>query len=585
MPLPHRRRTGRARALVLAALAGLTATSLGVAPATALAESDGGHVQQTVTYRGYQVEVPADWRVVNLDTDPSACLRFDEPAVYVGTPGDQQDCPARVVGRTAGLVVEPLAEVAGERITARTAVGLANAAERAVSEDGTIEIAVEEAGVLVTAAHAPSAERTVRDIIGRATLTGDAEPAAVPAPAEERVGATAAGPQPGDFLGLGFDACTAPSQSAMNAWRASSPFQAIGVYISGATRGCAQPNLTASWVDAQTSAGWHLIPIDVGRQAPCTSYANRISTDPATAHQQGVTAAGGSISAAAALGIPAGSVLYSDIEAYTPGGSCTTSVLHYLSGWTEGLHAGGYLSGVYSSAASGIRDVANAYDNTAYTRVDHIWFAWWNGRADTDTGQYAPNEYWADHQRIHQYVGEVTETHGGVTINIDRNYLDVGAGTPPPASCGGINLNFSAYPELATGASGAEVSAAQCLLRSAGVGMPDDTPTGEFDAATAAGVEAFQSTVGLPVDGVVDRGTWTALLSAGSTPQLQNGSSGEAVSRLQRALTAALGDALAIDGQFGPNTLAAVRSYQGSRDLAADGIVGPLTWGALQSGR
>lgn len=586
MHLPSFPSTHRRRAAVLAALGGLLVTTLGVAPATARSE-DG---ERTVTHLGYRLDVPADWRVVDLDEDPTACLRFDRPTLYLGSPAAQQDCPSELVGRTAGLVVEPLDAVAPERITPRTTVVERGAdpaafAADAASHDGTIEIAVEDAGVLVTAAHVPATEESVRAVLADATVTDEAEPVDAPAPAEAPVRTTAADPQPGDFQGLGFDACTAPSQAAMDAWRAGSPFQAVGVYISGASRGCAQPNLTAGWVDAQTAAGWHLIPIDVGRQAPCTSYTHRISTDPATARAEGVTAANESVAAASALGIPAGSVLYSDIEAYTPGGSCTTAVLNYLSGWTEGLHANGYLGGVYSSAASGIQDVAAAYHDTAYTRVDHIWFAWWNGRADTDTGSYAPAEYWADHQRLHQYVGEVTETHGGVSINIDRNYLDVGAGTPPPASCGGVNLDFSSYPRLTAGASGAEVSAAQCLLQTAGVQMPEDNPSGSFDDATTAAVEAFQAARGLTADGVVGPQTWTALLSTGATPLIRNGSTGEAVSRLQRALTASSGQALAIDGQFGPATEAAVRAYQTSRQLDVDGIVGPQTWEALQAGR
>jgi peptidoglycan hydrolase-like protein with peptidoglycan-binding domain len=38
---------------------------------------------------------------------------------------------------------------------------------------------------------------------------------------------------------------------------------------------------------------------------------------------------------------------------------------------------------------------------------------------------------------------------------------------------------------------------------------------------------------------------------------------------------------VAVDGIFGPNTEAAVKAFQQSNGLAADGIVGPLTWRKL----
>ncbi len=582
-------RTGTWRPLLaglaaLGTLGGLTAA----APAAAEPPPDTG---RSVSYHGYRVTVPAGWRVVDLAADPGACVRFDRPAVYLGEPGDQSACPPGLKGRTAGLVVEPLDASAARQTTAATAVAPRGGATApaATSRGGAIQVAVEDAGVLVTAAHGPAAEDRVRDVLATAELTAGAErtelSAARAASRDAAEPPAAAGPQPGDFRGKGFDACAAPPQAAMDAWLASSPYRAVGVYISGATRACAQPDLTAGWVADQTGKGWHLIPIDVGRQAPCSNFSNKMSSDPVTARSQGASAANASVAAAQNLGIPAGSALYTDIEGYDSTASCKAAVMSYVSGWTEALHAAGYLSGLYSSGASGIRDAASVYDDSRYLRVDHLWFAWWNGVADTDGGPYVPDSHWSGHQRIHQYVGEVYETYGGRRLHIDRNYLDVGEGTPPPVTCTTANLSFNSYATVRSGATGALVDAAQCLLEAAGHDPGGATPTGTFDAGTVAATKAFQTARGLAADGIIGPRTWTALLSHGTTPLLRNGSTGDAVTRLQRALTAALGRTVGIDGIFGPGTEGAVRDYQSARGLGVDGIVGPATWGALQAGR
>jgi Putative peptidoglycan binding domain len=64
-------------------------------------------------------------------------------------------------------------------------------------------------------------------------------------------------------------------------------------------------------------------------------------------------------------------------------------------------------------------------------------------------------------------------------------------------------------------------------------------------------------------------------------PLLRTGSRGEDVRRVQRALASVGFDPVQIDGIFGPNTERAVKAFQADRGLDADGIVGPLTRGAL----
>ncbi|NYI04525.1 glycoside hydrolase domain-containing protein [Allostreptomyces psammosilenae] len=559
------------------------AAASAVAPVSVGAPVDDG---REVTFHGYRLTVPADWRVVDLTEDPTACVRFDVPTVYLGHPGADQNCPAGLRGRTDTVLVEPLDATSAPRVAAHAAVPRAGQGAPAVpplSRGGELQVAVEDAGVLVTATHGDD-RGAVLDVLDGARLVPGGRRVALDTLTEPSARTSAAdgigtmAVVPGTYVGQGFDACAAPSSSAMQAWL-SSPYRAVGVYISGSVRACAQPNLTAGWVSEQTSEGWRLLPIHVGRQAPCNSYSSEVSTDPATARTQGRAAADESIAAAANLGIQAGSVLYNDMEAYdNTNTTCSRAVLSYLDGWTDRLHERGYRSGVYSSASSGIRDLSNNYNSTTYTRPDHIWFAWWNGVANTDAGSYVPDSQWANHQRVHQYRGDHNETHGGVTINIDSNYLDVSTSTG-----GGVNLDFPSYTTLSTGSTGAQVSAAQTLLNAQGFNA--GTVDGVFGSATATAVRNFQSARGLSVDGVVGARTWTALLSAGSTPLLVSGSTGPDVERLQRALTAALGRTVTIDGVFGSGTQTAVRDYQSSRGLSVDGAVGAQTWGALQAGR
>jgi Domain of unknown function (DUF1906)/Repeat of unknown function (DUF346) len=422
-------------ALVLAGMSGLVLSAGAARSATT----------RTVTFRGYKVEVPASWAVVDLARNPSACVRFDVHAIYLGHPGSAQSCPAGLVGRTESLLVEPLDKVSKARVDADTVwVPDNSAAARTLPARASheVEVGVTSAGVLVTASYG-SDPAAVADVLKSATLTADAQPVtqSVPAPATAAT-VSASVVAPGTFTGKGFDACTAPSATAMQAWLSFSPYRAVGIYIGGNSRACSQSNLTASWVSTQTAQGWHLVPIYVGLQAPCTNFNQRI--DPANAAGQGRVAAEDAVVQAGPLGIDTGSTVFFDMEAYAADTACRDAVLTFLSNWTTRLHELGYKSGVYSSANSGVRDLVSVYDSN---HPDYIWFARWDGVA-TVSDAVIPATAWPDHHRMKQYLGGHDESYGGVTINIDNDYLDVATEAPPPPPVTGGDQDGPAVVKL-----------------------------------------------------------------------------------------------------------------------------------------
>jgi hypothetical protein len=311
---------------------------------------------KTLRFQGETVRVPDSWPVYRLAEHPGMCVRLDRRAVYLGSPSEDQRCPAEAaVGRRHAILVDP-------------------AAERAHSSA------------------LPIAPRALASAAGGNVFTG-----------------------------LGFDACSAPSSKAMAAWE-DSPYRAIGVYVGGENRGCSQPNLTASWVSAQTAAGWHLIPTYVGLQAPTSSCSSCAKLTASQATAQGAAAAADAVADASAIAIGPGSPIYFDMESYSRTASATAATLAFLEAWTRKLHSLGYVSGVYSSSASGIADLADQI-GTGYVEPDQLWIANWNGQKNT-ADPVVPAGAWAEHQRIHQYQGGHDETYGGTTINIDNNYVD-----------------------------------------------------------------------------------------------------------------------------------------------------------------
>lgn len=230
----------------------------------------------------------------------------------------------------------------------------------------------------------------------------------------------------GIFTGLGFDACSAPSATTMTAWLAS-PYRAVGVYIGGVNRACAQPNLTASWVGAEVAEGWHLIPVYVGLQSPTSDCSKCAKLNSAQAAAQGSAAAIDAVAKAGAVAIGPRSPIYYDMESYKRTTSSSAATLAFLQAWTAKLHSLGYASGVYTSSSSGVVDLVGALGG-GYAEPDDIWFANWNGEPNLFDSNI-PATAWTPHRRIHQYRGGHNESYGGALINIDSNYVDAAIAT------------------------------------------------------------------------------------------------------------------------------------------------------------
>ena len=77
------------------------------APSATGTSSTAASGMQTVTYDGYSVTVPASWQVFHLDSDPGQCVRYDINAVYLGSPGANQNCPSNLMGRAETISITP----------------------------------------------------------------------------------------------------------------------------------------------------------------------------------------------------------------------------------------------------------------------------------------------------------------------------------------------------------------------------------------------------------------------------------------------------------------------------------------------
>ncbi|MFF4340900.1 glycoside hydrolase domain-containing protein [Kitasatospora sp. NPDC001540] len=301
-----------------------------------------------------------------------------------------------------------------------TGTPIPDGSAEAAASPSTSASASASASVSASASASAPASPSASASASGASPTGKGTAAAPPAAPVAKPGTA-----PETFTGLAFDTCTAPGLATMNAWRGTSPYGAAAVYIGGRNRGCAQPQLTAGWVKSVSSSGWKLIPLYVGAQPPCQTGSSPEKLTADTAVPLGTTDGNDAVAKAAALGMRPGSTLYLDVEAYnTADTSCADAVLAYVQSWNRAVHGSGYWAGYYGFASSSAAGIAEAAGRNAPDLPDAMWYARYDGAADT-TGSFPfASGLWSGHRRGHQYQINQKETYGGATVTVDRNAWD-----------------------------------------------------------------------------------------------------------------------------------------------------------------
>lgn len=162
---------------------------------------------------------------------------------------------------------------------------------------------------------------------------------------------------------------------------------------------------------------------------------------------------------------------------------------------------------------------------------------------------------------------------------------------PPPAGSDWWTPLIKSLPVVVKGNTGLPTKRVQHFLALAGIFDPTNTGNfdGQFGTGTENGVKTFEGQHRITQDGKVDTTVWELFMASGDgIPTLVKGNVGTDVMRMQRMLSANgfmnASNQANFDGQFGSGTEQALKQFQTSRKLTADGMCGKNSWTSLLNG-
>lgn len=292
----------------------------------------------------------------------------------------------------------------------------------------------------------------------------------------------------------------------------------------------ASKDLTAAEVSELHAAGFSIV---VNWETSGTTFTG--------GYQAGLTDAHAARAEADALGVPADVPVYYSVDSQT---TDITTVLDYLHGLADAEGSKAKV-GVYGDFL-----VCQAAAGAGFT---FLWqtYAWSNGE-------------WEPAAVLRQVSND--QSIGGVSVDLDEAMVSAygqwaPSGVPSPPS---PPKPPAAPAQITQGATGTEVERLQRSLMLAG--QRPGNIDGNFGIHTLAATRAFQQAYRLTVDGQVGPKTWGALMARTGAVQAHLNEHGAK---------------LTVDLDAGPLTANAVTTFQSSRHLYVDGIVGPETSGAL----